>query len=471
MIRVLLLAVCLFLAQQSIATAGPPLEAAPGSAAPAAPTDPAAPSALRRAGQDAQPAPDEAPAAEQPTPSPPADVSPAQETPPPAAQPGERAGQTIEDEVEAEEPDEPATGGTPRDLATFAESTMGARRLRFALNAFGDASLIESIPDAPDRDERSYFQLGTLALLINAQLGSSLLGIAEMAFDAKTSEGQDVQDVKLERLQLRWQTDRYYVTGGRLHTDIGYWNAAFHHGAWLFLPVVRPRVVRGEGGGGLLPIHWIGLEAGLMLPIEPGLLIVSAGVGNGRGDAESSIQLRSDTNDFKALKLKVEYQGLGLPDLRVGAAGLYDHIAAKDMLERPALPDEEIDEYIGNVFAAYRGVQTTIIAEGYGIFHHADDHTFSTTDAFVVAGYRIGRVTPYVLVERTDALGSRQDPFYTPDPTMPTASTPVDQTNAIGGVRLDVSVWSALKAEYGMLYPDDADGPDHTVMLNWSFGI
>jgi hypothetical protein len=465
MTRVLLLAVCLFLAQQAIATAGPPLEPAPGSAGPAGPT---APTALRRAGQEAQPAPDEAQAPEQPTPSPPADVSPAQETPPPAAQPGERGGQTIEDDVEAEEPQQPAAGGTPRDLATFAESTMGARRLRFALNAFGDASLIESIPEGPDRDERSSFQLGTLALLINAQLGSSLLGIAEMAFDAK---GNNDQDVKLERLQLRWQTDRYYVTGGRLHTDIGYWNAAFHHGAWLFLPVVRPRVVRGEGSGGLLPIHWIGLEAGIMLPIEPGLLIVSAGVGNGRGDAETTIQLRGDTNDFKALKLRVEYQGLGLPDLRVGAAGLYDHIAAKDIMVRPALPDEEIDEYIGNVFAAYRGAQTTIIAEGYGIFHHGGDHTFSTTDAFVVAGYRIGRVTPYVLVERTDALGSRVDPFYTPTPGMTTPSTPVDQTNAIGGVRLDVSVWSALKAEYGMLYPDDADGPDHTVMLNWSFGI
>ena len=41
------------------------------------------------------------------------------------------------------------------------------------------------------------------------------------------------------------------------------------------------------------------------------------------------------------------------------------------MTVRPAFPDEEIDEIIANVYAAYRGVQLTLIAEAYAIRHSA----------------------------------------------------------------------------------------------------
>jgi hypothetical protein len=470
MTRILLLAVGLCLVHVPLALAGPPLEPAP-SAAPAPSTGPAP---LRRAGQPVPAEPD-APAAEEPT-SPPADVSPAPSSPAapsgstaPAgssAQPGDQL-QTFEDEPEEEVEDEDDQGaaGTPRDVATFAESTMDARRLRFALNAFGDASLIERIPE--EGDEASSFALGTFAMLINAQLGSSLLGTAEVAFDSNSANQQDIE---LERLQLRWQTDSFYVVGGRLHTDIGYWNAAFHHGAWLYLPIRRPRVIRGETGGGILPIHWVGVEGGVHLPIDPAKVTVSGGVGNGRGNQEGNINLVNDTNDFKAVKLKVEAQGLGLDELRVGVGGLYDRIAAAPEEVRPALPGEEIDEMIGNAYAAFRGVQVTLITEAYAIWHRGDDDTFTTTDAFVVAGYRIGRITPYVQVERMDEHGD-PDPFYTPMEGVRTPSSPRDQTEALAGVRVDISVWSAIKAEYGALFPDGADGPDHTVMLNWSFGI
>ena len=45
---------------------------------------------------------------------------------------------------------------------------------------------------------------------------------------------------------------------GRFHTDIGYWNTAFHHGLWLQIPVERPHVLRFEDDGGLVPVHWVG---------------------------------------------------------------------------------------------------------------------------------------------------------------------------------------------------------------------
>jgi hypothetical protein len=66
------------------------------------------------------------------------------------------------------------------------------------------------------------------------------------------------------------------------------------------------------------------------------------------------------------------------------------------------------------------------------------------------------------------------DPFYTPQETPPSplpASTPQDQTEVIVGTRLDTSVWSALKAEYSLLFKDGPGTLDHTVTVNWSFGI
>jgi len=383
----------------------------------------------------------------------------------PPAQPVEQA---FEDEpVNADPPERATPERTPEDVQSFADATLDATPLHFAFNAFGDVSVSAAAPS--EGDESATFSLGTFALLINGQLGKSLLGTAEIEFDA---DDDNEQEVTLERLHLRWQTRRFFVVGGRTHSDLGYWNTAFHHGAWLHLPIGRPRVLRGEDSGGILPIHWIGVEGGVVFPRDGdrGALTIGGGVGNGRGHDETAIPLRRDSNNFKAIKLKVEYLGLGLPDLRIGIGGLYDPIAPESMEVRPALPDARIDEFIGNAYAAYRGVQLTLIAEAYSIWHRTTDQTFTTFDAFVVAGYRIGRVTPYVQIERTDKDGG-VDPFYTPVPDMPTPSTPVPQSELLLGARVDPSVWSALKLEYRLTRVDSRDGLDHGLSLNWSFGI
>jgi hypothetical protein len=379
--------------------------------------------------------------------------------------------QSFEGDPEAEkpirsQPPPPQPELTPQDVQSFAEATLEATPLRFAFNVFGDVGLTGRSP--AQGDQRLDFALGAFALLINGQLSRSLLGTAEVKFD---SDDENHQTVTLERLHLRWQTRRFYLVGGRTHTDIGYWNTAFHHGAWLHLPIARPRVLRGDDSGGLLPIHWVGVEGGVIFPTaSASALTVAAGVGNGRGGDESEITIHRDRNNFKALKLKLEYQGLGLPDLRVGAAGLMDRIAPESEEVRPALPDLEMDEYIANAYAAYRGAQLTLIAEAYSIWHRSDVDTTNTTDAFVVLGYRVGRITPYTLVERTDARGG-QDPFYTPVPDMATTSTPVDSTALSLGARVDPSVWSAVKLEYRVIRTDNADELDQSVAVNWSFGI
>ena len=382
--------------------------------------------------------------------------------------PAAPAEQSFEDDPAAEQPinaSPRAPERTPEDVQSFADATLDATPLRFAFNAFGDVSVAGRAPAAGD--EEVDFSLGTFALLINGQLSESLLSTAEVEFDA----GDDnQQEVTLERLHLRWQTPSFFIVGGRMHSDLGYWNTAFHHGAWLHLPIGRPRVLRGEDAGGLLPVHWIGVEGGITLSRGEGGLTLAGGIGNGRGHDETDIPLRRDRNDFKALKLKLEVQGVGLPDLRLGIGGLVDRIAPAPEEIRPALPDVEIDEYIANAYAAYRGAQLTLIAEAYSIWHRTDDDTFTTMDAFAVLGYRVGRVTPYLQVERTSRRGGI-DPYYSPVPDMMTPSTPVEQSELLLGTRIDPSVWSALKLEYRLTRTDAVDDLAHSLALNWSFGI
>ena len=68
--------------------------------------------------------------------------------------------------------------------------------------------------------------------------------------------------VDVERLQIayRW-SDALRLTAGRGHTALGYWNESYHHGKLLQPTVERPEVLKFEDDGGILPVHFVGLEA------------------------------------------------------------------------------------------------------------------------------------------------------------------------------------------------------------------
>src|SRR5258707_10325413 len=69
---------------------------------------------------------------------------------------------------------------------------------------------------------------------------------------------------------------------GRYHTPVGYWNTAFHHGAWLQTTITRPDIVR--FGGTFIPIHFVGFLAEGNIPSGGAGLSYNVGVGNGRGN-------------------------------------------------------------------------------------------------------------------------------------------------------------------------------------------
>ena len=339
----------------------------------------------------------------------------------------------------------------PAHVHTMDELMIPQSNLRFGINFFGDASLIGTTPDEP----HSAFAIGALGIRLLGTLSPEVDALGELAFET-TDEGP-LADV--EQVVIRWRHGSGVLEVGRMHTNIGYWNTAYHHGLWLQTPVERPRAVRFEDDLGLVPVHWVGAS----YTYNIGGVALTTGVANGRGNIVDDVRVSDDTNDAKAVLFKIRYRTQAF---EVGAGGIYDRIAPASAMIRPALPGERIDEVIGNAYLAVTTDGPIAIAEGFAFRHAGGDDSWLTYTGYALAGYHVTDwLTPYVAV---DALvGADEDPFFTPDPMM---VTNVDLVEGIAGTRFETSTWSAVKLELRALHPEGADDV-FTAVANWSFGL
>jgi hypothetical protein len=305
-------------------------------------------------------------------------------------------------------------------------------------------------------------------MLFTGDLENSLKFTTELAVEP---DDQNQIGIDMERMHLRWTSPYgFWIEAGRSHIDLGYWNLAYHHGKWLQPTIDRPRAVRFEDDGGILPIHWVGAQVGWLGDLGGGKqLKASVAVGNGRGAIVDNVQIGHDTNPAKQGYGQIELKGLFHRDLRFGISGVYGFISRQPATVRPALPDIGLDEYILGAHVAFPSIPLIAIAEGYMISHKGPDRTWETYDAFIVVGYAIGRVVPYVKVERI-VMTHGQDPFFVPDPTV-TDVAGFDVADADVGARWDMSNWCALKGEYRLERFVEQDRFQHVVYASWQFGL
>ncbi|HEY6176790.1 MAG TPA: hypothetical protein VIX73_20175, partial [Kofleriaceae bacterium] len=345
-------------------------------------------------------------------------------------------------------PDEPIT--TDRIVIASTE--------RIILNFFGDVSFLKLSNQDPG------FAIGPLGFQVTAHLAEGLVGRTEFAMEFE--DGETVVDV--ERAYLEYRTSHWLFSAGRTHAELGYWNNAFHHGRWLQLTIDRPRVLRFEDDGGMLPIHQVGATIGYGPKRgEPGVEF-AVGVGNGHGRVLELIQTKGDNNPAKSVLLRAGVVGLGHPALRFGVNVAVDSIAAEPALVRPLAPDVSILEVITGAYLALRAEQVLVFSETYDVLHRAMGTSWHVTDGFLLAGYRIGPYTPYAQLELRRGDGAT-DPFYNPGSTINSETVPpLDYTEGIAGLHYDLNTWSALKLELSARRQGDVD--DYRVELNWSFG-
>ncbi len=340
---------------------------------------------------------------------------------------------------------------------TLDEVSITSARPRISLNMFGDVSLQQAnTPHYVD------FRLGALGLLFTGRASPTLSMVGEVVIE--TNE-ERVTVLDLERMFVRQKWQRLEIGAGRDHTDLGYWNNAYHHGKWLQLTVDRPRSLRFEDDGGLLPLHGVGVWMTGRTSLAGGDARATVMLSNGRGAFEDDILNGGDIDLFKSILLHLGVEDVGRPGLRAGVSGIYDRIAPQPVDVRPALPDEQIHELVVTAYAAYRGERWTVIAELYDVRHWTREATFSSYEGFVLGGRRIGNLTPFAMFEARKTKGG-EDPYYVPTPDSPRV---VSFSEATIGARYEVTTWSAIKAQIQVMR--SGGQLSQGAIVDWSFGL
>jgi hypothetical protein len=293
------------------------------------------------------------------------------------------------------------------------------------IRGFGDADFAST----DQKGTNSGFYLGQFDLHIASALSPKIRYFAEITINPHPTD----YTIELERSIIRYDYNDYFkISFGRFHTPIGYWNTAFHHGAWLETTVDRPFVVK--VGGTFTPLHLVGALAEGQIPSGSLGLQYNVGVGNGRGEILSRPGDAGDNNNNRAWVVKVFARPAKANGLEVGSS------VYRDKISLPSGPDYR--EWITSAYLAWTKGAPEFLTE-FDNVNHRNIFTNQTanSDAFYAQfAYRLPWFEkswkPYYRFEYTHMPLSEQVFAYQP------------QVESIVGVRYDISSFAAFKLEY-----------------------
>lgn len=293
-------------------------------------------------------------------------------------------------------------------------------------------------------DEHSKsFTTGELDLFLTAEISEKVSFLTEMVFYPVAVQNRLI--FEMQRVLLKYSfSDIFNLQIGRMHTALGYWNHAYHHGTWLQTTILRPEIYRfDEYDHGILPIHSVGAELFGTKELRPFDVEYRLGVTNGRSktiNAADAIENLKDDNDSKAFNLLLGLLPHMIEGLQVGGSLYLDKIPAD-----PAKPERvnPINERITGAYAIYLHPQGEFLGEIFKISRHdqTSGKDFDTLGFYLQGGYKIVEWTPYYRLDRINF--AEGDPYLT--------AQQVDITKHTFGLRWDLFTWNALKAEYGFI--------------------
>ena len=297
----------------------------------------------------------------------------------------------------------------------------------FTALGFGDVSYVSR--DSSDNDG---FLIGQAVAHLTASMGSSFSVFGEFSATARDSE----YSFEVERLIAKYEfSDLLKLSAGRYHTPIGYWNSAFHHGAWLQTTARRPEVFR--FGSRIVPIHFVGLLAEGTWTKNPLGLSYQAGFGNGRHANIARAGDAGDINGENAWMVQLKAAPDAFRGLNLGVGFYTDEVN----------PDGEppVDETSFSAYLVWANESPEVIIEYLHSSHElvSDSSASGNVNAwFAQFAYRLlgewRNWKPYIRYEHPDVDDS--------DPLL--GSDGLDYEGAILGVRWDFNSYAALKTEY-----------------------
>jgi hypothetical protein len=257
----------------------------------------------------------------------------------------------------------------------------------------------------PDKNigRKSGFYLGQFDLYIPSRLSDKLSFLSETVIEY--NEATNEFGVDLERAAVLYAlTEHLRVTAGKMHTPIGYWNNAYHHGTVMQPTIDRPQVVAFEDGGGPLPVHTVGLQLSGR-DMGDAHLGFDALVGNGLGNRP----VPDGVNNSQAVSLAVHSQVT--TSLRVGLSAYHDHLAIGSTTLRGTTLPTAMDQTIGGGFVSFFDEHAEFVVEGHRVANESGGRTTTSPGWFAYGGFRAtDKLVPYVVHD--DLRLAENDPYY-----------------------------------------------------------
>ena len=311
----------------------------------------------------------------------------------------------------------------------------------FSVGAYGsvDYEGTRTVNADGTKETNNGFSIPTLDLFLRGAAGNWSF-LSEVLFDI--DEGNAI-GVDLDRMQVGYEFAEWLkVTGGRFHTSLGYYNTAYPQGGAVYLlPVDRPEVVDQHDNASIVPTSTVGLNLHGRLPVLQRRVSYDLDVTNGRGIQSDDLANGGDTNNSKALNLRLRYEYEGLI---VGGNAMVDWIPPRLDADPAISRAYTLREQIFGAHIAYVEHPWHIIGEGYVIQHVGPDATHRTLAGIAEFGYTLGLLTPYARYEFA-RFPSDPDPFWIAGVTHQTERGNYDAVSA--GIKLMPNENFAIKFE------------------------
>jgi hypothetical protein len=306
------------------------------------------------------------------------------------------------------------------------------------LRMFGDVGYEAS----DQKGETNSFHIGSLDLFLTGALTDRVSVLGEVLF-LPVEDNSFEADV--ERLLLQYkQNDYFHFAIGRYHSSIGYYNTAFHQGAWFQTAIDRPFMYAFDDQGGFLPLQEVGITIDGQIPSGNLGLHYVAEMGNGRAHMLGSepAQNFQDANNGKSFNFSLYSRPSWLPGLQTGFSTYHDYVTFSDNINH--------DELISTAYVVYTDSKYEFLNEAMLVRH---THTslgapgvFHTPGFYSQFSRRFGKYRPYFRYSYINA-GVAEPIYGDPDD-----GAVVGRRNGpTFGLRFDLNDHAAIKLQYDHL--------------------
>jgi len=299
---------------------------------------------------------------------------------------------------------------------------------RLQIRGYGDASWHASSRSGATNT----FSLGQLNLFMTSRISERMSFLAETVIEADTATNEF--SIEPERLQVTYNAgDWLTLSVGRYHSQIGFYNTAYHHSALMQTTQARPFMFAFEDQGGILPIHSVGVSATGTLVNSIGLHYV-AEIANGRTARKevNPVQSTSDDNNGKSFNLGFFVRPSQVPGMQFGFSNYHDHVTP------PAQSGVVENILAGHV--VYQTPQFEFMNEAV-LQRHTLDSNGSTTNIpgfYSQISRRFGSYRPYFRYEYVNVPA--RDPLFADIGLL---------HGPKAGLRYSLSEFAAFKVEVG----------------------